>query len=113
MIQTLGGPRPTREMSRPSRAIPPIPLRYRDQTAKYPRDRATRPGGVDDTDRSAAMDERRGEPPPERQTDAPCPCGSTEHPPTRIGDQLSAAGTVIGPVYVCPAQSEAGLRGVL
>lgn len=58
------------------------------------------------------MDERRGDP-PEAQPTAPCPCGSSEHQPTRIGDQLSAAGTVIGPVYVCPAQSEAGLRGVL
>ena len=53
------------------------------------------------------------EPPTDHQTAAPCPCGSGDHEPTRIGDQLSATGTVIAPVYVCPARSAAGLRGVL
>ena len=54
---------------------------------------------------------------PERQTthtdEAACPCGSNDHPPIRIGERLSPSGGAIGPVYVCPAQSPAGLRGVL
>jgi hypothetical protein len=53
---------------------------------------------------------------PDRQTtppDEPCPCGSHEHEPMRIGDRLSPSGSTIGPVYVCPAESPVGLRGVL
>jgi hypothetical protein len=52
----------------------------------------------------------------ERQTtpqEAACPCGSHDHPPLRIGDLLSPSGHTIGPVYVCPAESPVGLRGVL
>lgn len=51
----------------------------------------------------------------QRQTapDEPCPCGSDEHPGIRIGERLSPSGAGIGAVYVCPAQSPAGLRGAL
>ena len=50
---------------------------------------------------------------PERQDEQPCPCGSRDHSPLRIGDRLSPSGGTIGPVYVCPAESANGLRGVL
>jgi hypothetical protein len=53
---------------------------------------------------------------PDRQAtspDGPCPCGSRDHEPLRIGDRLSPSGSTIGPVYVCPAESPVGLRGVL
>jgi hypothetical protein len=54
---------------------------------------------------------------PERQTTPddipPCPCGSLEHRGIRIGDRLSPSGGAIGVVYVCPAESPAGLRGAL
>ena len=55
------------------------------------------------------------EPDPPRQTATTdsCPCGSGDHEPVRIGEKLSPSGGAIGPVYVCPAQSTAGLRGVL
>jgi len=54
------------------------------------------------------------DPGPERQTTAPdtCCCGCTEHQPIRIGERLAPSGAAEG-VYVCPAQSPAGLRGVL
>lgn len=41
-----------------------------------------------------------------------CPCGSRDHAPLRIGEKLSPSGGAIA-VYVCPAESPAGLRGVL
>jgi hypothetical protein len=55
------------------------------------------------------------DPGPNRQTTEPdtCPCGSTEHQPLRIGERLSPTGGALGAVYVCPAQSPAGLRGAL
>ncbi|GGW76754.1 hypothetical protein FHS32_006645 [Streptomyces albaduncus] len=57
------------------------------------------------------------EPPPERQRAsqdaAPCLCGSRDHLPLRVGERLSPSGAGIGGVYVCPAQSPAGLRGAL
>lgn len=59
------------------------------------------------------MDEPTDSPPQHQTADEPCPCGGSGHQPLRIGDQLSASGAVIGAVYVCPAQSTAGLRGVL
>jgi hypothetical protein len=61
------------------------------------------------------MDEPR-DPGPEQTTppdDPACTCGSHDHPPLRIGDRLSPSGGTIGPVYVCPAESPVGLRGVL
>jgi hypothetical protein len=60
------------------------------------------------------MDEGRD--PTAEQTTPPepaCPCGSRGHEPLRIGDRLSPSGSTIGPVYVCPAESPVGLRGVL
>ena len=42
-----------------------------------------------------------------------CPCGSSDHQPVRIGERLSPSGAGMGGVYVCPAESPAGLRGVL
>jgi hypothetical protein len=52
---------------------------------------------------------------PEHQTaDRPaCPCGSRDHEPLKIGEKLSPSGGIVGPVYVCPAQSPAGLSGAL
>ncbi|WP_432053782.1 hypothetical protein [Streptomyces sp. bgisy022] len=50
---------------------------------------------------------------PTPQVARPCQCGSLEHPPLKIGEKLSPSGGVIGPVYVCPAQSPAGLSGAL
>lgn len=77
-----------------------------------PRPRA-RPGGMAD-ERSVDVDEPT-EPPPEHQTTPPepCPCGSRDHEGIRIGERLSPSGAGLGPVYVCPAQSPAGLRGAL
>lgn len=70
-------------------------------------------------ERSVDMDEGR-DPQPQHQTahtdetePEPCRCGSTEHRPIRIGERLSPSGGAIGPVYVCPALSPAGLRGAL
>lgn len=55
------------------------------------------------------------DPPPRRQTTdtEPCPCGSTDHKPLKVGEKLSPSGGSIGPVYVCPARATAGLRSVL
>ncbi|WP_143659047.1 hypothetical protein [Streptomyces sp. SA15] len=56
------------------------------------------------------------DPGPDRQTALPepaCPCGSAEHQPLRIGEKLSPSGGGIGGVYVCPAETTLGLRGVL
>jgi hypothetical protein len=62
-------------------------------------------------ERSVDVDEPT-DPGAQRQTaPEPCPCGS--HPGTRIGERLSPSGAGIGPVYVCPAESPAGLRGAL
>ncbi|WP_157865012.1 hypothetical protein [Streptomyces prasinopilosus] len=33
----------------------------------------------------------------------PCVCGSHDHQPVRIGEALSPTGSIVGPVYVCPA----------
>ncbi|MET8113849.1 hypothetical protein [Streptomyces prasinus] len=33
----------------------------------------------------------------------PCVCGSPDHRPVRIGEALSPTGSIVGPVYVCPA----------
>jgi len=63
------------------------------------------------TDRAAP--ETEPEQPDEHPDEPPCPCGSRDHPPLRIGDRLSPSGGTIGPVYVCPAESANGLRGVL
>jgi hypothetical protein len=52
----------------------------------------------------------------ERQSAPPkpdCPCGSSDHEPLRVGERLSPSGAGIGGVYVCPAESAAGLGGVL
>lgn len=61
------------------------------------------------------MDERRDSG-AQRQTtpdESACPCGNTGHEPLRIGERLDAGGATLEPVYVCPAQSTVGLRGVL
>ncbi|MFD9276961.1 hypothetical protein ACFWD7_06660 [Streptomyces mirabilis] len=72
---------------------------------------------MDDTRWSAAM-EHPTEPEPTVQTarelePLPCTCGSREHQPLRIGDQLSPTGSAVRTVYVCPAVSATGLEGVL
>lgn len=63
------------------------------------------------------MDDRRDPPAPEPDHGAdepePCPCGSPDHQPLRIGERLSPSGAGLGGVYVCPAESTHGLRGVL
>lgn len=60
------------------------------------------------------MDERRDPTPGDGTTPPePCPCGSLDHEGVRIGERLSPSGAGLGGVYVCPAQSPAGLRGVL
>lgn len=67
-------------------------------------------------DRSVDVDEPRDQPAPEPDggADEPaCPCGSSDHQPVRIGERLSPTGASEGAVYVCPAESPAGLRGVL
>jgi len=56
------------------------------------------------------------DPAPERQTarqDEPCPCGSLDHAPMRIGKTFSDSGALIAGVYVCPAESTSGLKGAL
>lgn len=76
----------------------------------------SRPGGM--ADEGAVDVDEPTDQAPERQTahrdePEPCPCGSRDHAGTRIGEQLSPSGGAIGPVYVCPAESPAGLRGAL
>ena len=89
---------------------------------RTPATAAARPGGVDDTDWSAAMNHPT-EPEPAVQTadttdtepagPAPCCCGSIDHEALRIGDQLSPTGSAVRAVYVCPGISATGLRGAL
>lgn len=71
-------------------------------------------GGVADEE-TVDMAEPKDPPAPEPDgstgQDA-CPCGSRDHAPLRIGEKLSPSGGAIA-VYVCPAESPAGLRGVL
>ena len=71
-------------------------------------------GGVADEE-TVDVDEPRDQPAPEPDGSADedaCPCGSRDHAPLRIGEKLSPSGGSIA-VYVCPAESPAGLRGVL
>ena len=68
-------------------------------------------------ERSVDVDDCKGDQPAAEtgmQQDEPaCPCGSGDHDPVRIGERLSPTGGALGPVYVCPAESAVGLRGVL
>ena len=62
------------------------------------------------------MAEPRDQPAPEPDGDTdepPCPCGSDDHQPVRIGERLTASGAHGETVYVCPAESATGLSGVL
>ena len=60
------------------------------------------------------MDEPTDSGPQQQPPDVPpCPCGSGDHQPVRIGERLSLSGAGLGPVYVCPAESATGLRGAL
>jgi hypothetical protein len=66
-------------------------------------------------ERSVDVDEPRDPEPAEATPGAKpaCPCGSQDHQPVRIGERLSPSGAGLGGVYVCPAESAIGLRGVL
>lgn len=87
------------------------------EQSRPPRPRE-RPGGVAD-ERSVDVDEptdqapERQTAPPDEPSPEPCRCGSTEHQAIRIGERLSSSGGAIGPVYICPGTSTAGLGGAL
>jgi|1185.fasta_scaffold01178_1 hypothetical protein len=66
-------------------------------------------------ERSVDVDERRDPEPGDGTVpqEPACPCGSEDHHGIRIGERLSPSGAGLGAVYVCPAESPAGLRGAL
>src|SRR5690606_33425552 len=82
------------------------------EQGRPPRPQA-RPGGMAD-EGAVSVDEPTETQPQHQTADRPaCPCGSRNHKPLKIGEKLSPSGGIIGPVYVCPAQSPAGLSGAL
>lgn len=84
------------------------------QLQETPATAAPRPGGVaDEANRSVDVAQPTDHPAPDQTLDtAPCPCGSDDHDPVRIGKTYSESGAPMA-VYVCPAASPTGLRGAL
>lgn len=88
-----------------------VPCKF---TARTPAAARQQPGGVADEE-TVDMAEPKDPPAPEPDDSTgqdACPCGSRDHAPLRIGEKVSPSGGAIA-VYVCPAESPAGLRGVL